>query len=285
VIASSKVSNAQLCKPFPQFSSVGVQPGSAKSLYNSLIVKAQKQMAHGLDFVAGYTWSANWDSNFGTTSSLNPGQNGPQDVYNMKAEYARAINNLPHRFTFGGTYQLPFGRGRSFLSSNRWIDLAVGGWNVNTTFIAQTGGPLAVRMSTNGNSNAGSGSQRPNLVPGVNPCTTGSVQARTGQGGKQAFLNAAAFTDPGNGVSGNAPRTLAGCSGPGYRNVDASIFKDFKVERATFQFRGEFMNLLNTPQFVIPNGNLALGASSFGQVSTNAINFPRLITLGGKIIF
>jgi hypothetical protein len=285
VIASSTVSNAQLCKPFPQFSSVGVQPSSAKSLYNSLIVKAQKKMSHGLDFVVGYTWSANWDSNFGTSSSLNPGQNGPQDVYNLKAEYARAINNMPHRFTFGGTYQLPFGRGRSFLSSNRWVDLAVGGWNVNTTFVGQSGGPIAVRMNTNGNSNTGSGSQRPNLVPGVNPCTNGSVQARTGQGGKQPFLNAAAFTDPGNGVSGNAPRTLPGCSGPAYRNVDASIFKDFKVERATFQFRGEFMNLLNTPQFVIPNGNLALGATSFGQVSTNAINFPRLITLGGKIIF
>ncbi len=242
-------------------------------------------MSHGLDFVVGYTWSANWDSNFGTTSSLNPGQNGPQDVYNMKAEYARAINNMPHRFTFGGTYQLPFGRGRSFLSSNRWVDLAVGGWNLNTTFVAQTGGPIAVRMSTNGNSNTGAGSQRPNLVPGVNPCTNGSVQARTGQRGQQAFLNAAAFSSPGNGVSGNAPRTLPGCSGPGYRNVDASIFKDFKVERATLQFRGEFMNLLNTPQFVIPNGNLAFGATTFGQVSTNAINFPRLITLGGKIIF
>lgn len=284
-IGSANVSNAQLCKPFPEFSSVGVQPSSAKSLYNSMIVKAQKKMAHGLDFVIGYTWSANWDSNFGTTSSLNPGNNGPQDIYNMKTEYARAINNLPHRFTFGGTYQLPLGRGRAFLSTNRWVDLLVGGWNLNSTFVAQSGGPIAVRMNTNGNSNTGSGAQRPNLVPGVNPCTTGPVQARTGQNGKQLYLNPAAFTDPGLGADGNAPRTLPGCSGPAYRNVDASVFKDFKVERATFQFRGEFMNLLNTPQFVVPNGNLGLGATSFGQVSTNAINFPRLITLGGKILF
>jgi hypothetical protein len=140
-------------------------------------------------------------------------------------------------------------------------------------------------MNTNGNSNAGSGSQRPNLT-GVTPCTSGSVQQRLGQGGKPTYLNAAAFSDPGNGISGNAPRTLGGCSGPAYRNLDASIFKDFKVvERVTMQFRGEFMNLTNTPQFSIPTGNLAIGASSFGQVSTNAINFPRLITLGGKIMF
>src|SRR6202043_764926 len=105
----------------------------------------------------------------------------------------------------------------------RWIDLAVGGWNVNSTFVAQTGGPIAVRMSSSGNTNTGSGVQRPNLVPGVNPCTTGAVQARLGQGGKQGYLNPAAFADPGNGASGNAPRTLSGCSSPGYRNVDASI--------------------------------------------------------------
>ena len=64
-----------------------------------------------------------------------------------------------------------------------------------------------------------------------------------------------------HGASGNAPRTLAGCSAPGYRNVDASIFKDFKVERVTFQFRGEFMNLTNTPQFNNPNTNIELPAS------------------------
>jgi trimeric autotransporter adhesin len=287
VIAAAKVSNAQLCRPFPEFSAVNVQPSSAKSLYNSFIVKAQKKMTHGLDFVAAYTFSSNWDSNFGTTSSLNTGQNGPQDIYNLKAEYARAINNIPHRFTFGGTYQLPFGRGRKYLSSNRWVDLLVGGWNVNTTFVGQSGGPIPVRMSTNGNSSAGTGSQRPNLVPGVSPCTKGSVQARMGQKGQQGYLNLAAFADPGNGVNGNAPRTLPGCSAPAFRNVDASLFKQIHTERATFEFRSEFMNLLNTPQFAIPNGNLAWSptSTSFGVVSTNAINFPRLITLGGKIVF
>lgn len=287
ILAPSLLTNAQLCKPFPQFSTVGVQPSSARSLYNSLIVKAQKQMRNGLDFVVGYTYSANWDSNFGTGSSLNPGNNGPQDIYNLKSEYARAVNNMPHRFTVGGTYQLPFGRGRMFLSSNRFLDLAIGGWNLNTTFVAQTGGPIAVRMSTTSSTGAvGSGSQRPNLVAGVSPCTTGPVQARLGQKAiVQPFLNPNAFVDPGFGFSGNAPRTLQGCSGPAYRNVDASIFKDFKVERVTFQFRGEFSNLLNTPQFVVPNANLAVGASSFGKVSTSAINFPRLISLGGKIIF
>ena len=285
VIGSSTISNAQLCKPFPEFASVNVQPSSAKSLYNSLIVKVQKQMAHGLDFVMGYTWSSNWDSNFGTTSSLNPGQNGPQDVYHLNEEYARAINNMPQRFTFGGTYQLPFGRGRAFLSGNRWVDLAVGGWNLNSTLIAQTGGPIAVRLNTNDNSTAGTTTQRPNLVLGVNTCTSGTVQQRLGQGGRHPYLNAAAFVAPGVGQDGNAPRTLPGCSSPAYRDVDASVFKDFSVERATIQFRAEFLNATNTPQFVVPNGNLALGASSFGQVSTSAINFPRLITLGGKILF
>ena len=288
VIAAATVANSQLCKPFPEFNSIGVQSSSSKSFYNSGILKLQKQMSQGLTFVTAITYSSNWDSSFGQGSSLNSGANGPENVYNLGGEYARAINNSPLRYTFGGTYQLPFGHGRAFLSGNRFLDLVVGGWNINSTFIAQQGGPIVVRQSTNNNSNYGTSVGRPNLVPGQSVCTSGSVQSRLGQAtGATRFLNVNAFADAPAGTYGNAPRTIGSCQAPGYRNLDASIFKDFKVERVTFQFRGEFMNLTNTPQFSVPSGSLAWTAAStsFGQVSTNAINFPRLITLGGKIVF
>jgi len=167
------------------------------------------------------------------------------------------------------------------------VDLLVGGWDLNSTFVAQQGGPVPIQMSTNGNSNFGASVQRPNLVAGQSVCTSGSVQSRNGQGSNQRFLNVNAFSDPGTGNNGNAPRTIGSCQAPGYRNVDASVFKDFHAERVTMQFRAEFMNLTNTPQFALSSGALkwAPGSTSFGQVSTNAINFPRLITLGGKIMF
>ncbi|WP_263417481.1 TonB-dependent receptor [Terriglobus albidus] len=284
-IAAATVANSQLCKPFPEFTTVSIQPSNSKSLYNSMIIKAQKKMAHGATFVTALTWSSNWDSSFGQGSSLNPGNNGPQDIYNLNGEYARAINNTPLRYTAAGTWQLPFGRGRAYLSHNRWIDLAVGGWDLNSTFVAQQGGPVPIQLNTNNNSGYGNAVQRPNLVPGVDVCTSGSVQSRNGQNGNKLFFNTSAFADPGQGNNGNAPRTIGSCQAPGYRNVDASIFKDFHAERVTMQFRAEFMNLTNTPQFAISSAALKVGSSSFGQVSTNAINFPRLITLGGKIMF
>ena len=286
VIAAGKVSNSQLCKPFPQFSSVSLQQSSSKSIYNALNVKAQRVFRHGLTVISTYTWSSNWDASYGQGSSLNAGANGPQNVYNLNGEYARAINNTPNRFTFGGTYELPFGRGQALLSNNKWINLAVGGWSTNMTFVGQSGGPVPIQQFTNNNASLlGTSTQRPNLIQGLNPCTQGSVQQRLGVGGRTPYLNAAAFQDVAVGQFGNAPRTLGGCSSPGFRNADVSIFKDFQTERVHYRFQAEALNAFNTPQFALTSNGLKTNSGSFGAVSTNAINFPRFISLGGRISF
>ncbi|SEC25026.1 Carboxypeptidase regulatory-like domain-containing protein [Terriglobus roseus] len=286
VIGAASVSNSQLCRPFPQFSSVSLQQSTSKSLYNALNVKGQRAFHHGLTVISTYTWSSNWDATYGQGSSLNVGANGPQNIYNLNGEYARAINNTPNRFTFGGTYELPFGRGKAFLSGSKWLDLAVGGWSANMTFIGQSGGPLPIQQFTNNNSSLlGTSVQRPNLIQGINPCTTGSVQQRLGVGGRTPYLNAAAFQDVPVGQFGNAPRTIGGCSSPGYRNADVSVFKEFQTERVHYRFQAEALNAFNTPQFALTSNGLKTNSGSFGAVSTNAINFPRFISLGGRISF
>jgi hypothetical protein len=287
VIAGANVSRSQLCKPFPTFNAINVQPSSSRSVYNSFILKAQKSMAKGVTALVTYTYSQNSDSTFGTSSNLNVGNNGPANIYNLDGEYSRAINDIPQRLALSTTYQLPFGRGKAYLSSNRWLDLIVGGWSANGTFIGQVGGPVPIKQDNNVNSVLGAAQTRPNLVPGINPCTDGSVQSRNGQSaGAKLFLNPAAFQTVPVGTFGNSPRTIPGCRAPGYRNLDASLFKDFKQwEKVTFQFRAEFMNLTNTPQFALTAANLNVGNGAFGQVPVGAINFPRLITLGGKIMF
>ncbi len=286
VIGAANVSNSQLCKPFPQFSSVAVQSSPSFSLYNALNVKAQRRYKNGISLLTTYTWSSNWDASFGQGSSLNVGNNGPQNIYNLRGEYARAINNTPNRFTFGGTAELPFGRGKAFLSGSKWLDLAVGGWSANMTFIGQSGGPVPIQQFTNNNSSILSAAvQRPNIIQGINPCTTGTVQQRLGVGGRTPYLNAAAFQDVPAGQFGNAPRTLGGCSAPAYRNADVSVFKDFQTERVHFRFQAEANNAFNTPQFALTSNGLKTNSGSFGTVSTNAINFPRFISLGGRISF
>ncbi len=290
VIGAARVNNSQLCKPFPQFSSVAVQPSSSRSIYNSAIVKGQRRFSHGLTLISTYTWSQNLDSSFGQGSSLNVGNNGPQNVFNINGsggEYSRAINNIPQRFTFGGTGTLPFGRGQYFAANlPKYVDLLVDGWSVNMNFVAQSGGPVAIQQTANNNSTYGDAVQRPNLVPGVNPCTSGTVQERLGgNSGKQPYFNAAAFTIAPVGTYGNAPRTLGGCSAPGMRNADISLFKEFQAERIHFRFQAEFLNAFNTPLFALTANGLRPDSGSFGAVSTNTINFPRFISLGGRISF
>ena len=289
VIAAAKVANSQLCKPFPEFSSVNVQPSSSRSIYNSLILKAQRRFNHGLTVVSTYTWSQNLDSSFGQTSNLNVGNNGPQNVYNINGpggEYARAINNIPQRFTLGGTATLPVGRGMAFFgNSNKYVNALIGGFSTNLNFVAQSGGPVPIQQTTNNNSGYGDAAQRPNLIAGINPCTQGTVQQRLGVGGRTPYFNSAAFTLAPVGTYGNTPRTLGGCSAPGLRNMDLSIFKDFQTERVHFRFQAEALNAFNTPLFALTTNGLRPDSGSFGAISTNTINFPRFISLGGRISF
>lgn len=284
VIAAASIANNQLCRPFPQFSSVAIQPSVSKSNYNSLILNARKRYAHGFSLTAGYTWSKNMDSVFGQGSSLNVGANGPQNVYNINGpggEYALAINDIPHRFTFGGTGELPFGKGRAFLNGNKWLDLLIGGWSANATFIGQSGGPVPIKNNNNLNSTIlGTSSQRPNLIAGIPLCTQGSVQSRLTN-----YFNPAALTPSAQGTFGSLSRTYGGCRAPAFRNVDFSVFKDFQLERVHFRFQAEANNLTNTPQFALNSNGLNFGNASFGSVNTSAINFPRLISLGGRISF
>lgn len=275
VIGSSQVSYQQLLRPFPEFSTVNLQTSAAHSLYNAFNLKLQKRFQRGFTMLAAYTWSSNWDSTYGASDSINAGNNGPQDAYNLNGEYARAINDIPNRFTMAITYELPFGMGKQFLSGNRWLDLAVGGWSINAITNVQNGGPLAITQSNNKNSAYGMAVQRPMLIG--NPCSSGKPQDRLTN-----YMNASAFSTTPELSFGNTSRTI-GCYGPGYDSTDLSLFKTFKVkEKVNFQFRAEALNAFNTPQFATPN--TSYGNKNFGAITATK-NFPRYIALGGRISF
>jgi hypothetical protein len=286
--------------PFPQYQGITMAQSPGVSNYNALNVKVQKRMSKGIMLLAGYTWSSNWDNiwgAYGSSNSLNGGNNGPQDIYNLSKEYARASNNIPNRFTIAGTYELPFGRGKRFLGgANRWVDMAVGGWRFHDVMIIQNGGPLAITQTSN-ISAYGNSTQRPTMAPGVNPCKSGSPQGRIAQ-----YFNPLAFiaTPPptvgGALPYGDQPRA-SNCYGPGYLNSDLSLNKDFHVsERVHAEFRAEALNAFNTPQFATPN--LSIGAYSATATSTNntaynsgagqitgTLGFPRLVQLGARLYF
>ncbi len=278
-LGGSKVAANQLLRPFPAFTSISDLVGNGVSDYNALDVKVQKSFSKGVSVLMAYTWASNWDNLYGTGSTLNPGDNGPQDIYNMSSEYSRSINDMPNRYTLAVTYDLPFGRGKQFLSgSGRLLDLAVGGWTFNDITVMQSGSPLAITQASNPNGALGNSTMRPTLVAtSGGACYSGSPEGRLG-----AYFNTAAYASTPAFSYGNAKRT-SNCYGPGYVNSDLSINKSFKVtERVGAQFRAEALNAFNTPEFNAPN--LAIGNKSAGQI-TGTLGFPRLIQLGGRLTF
>jgi trimeric autotransporter adhesin len=294
VISNANVQQAQLLIPYPQFSGVTLIESNGKSRYNALDIKVQKAMGKGLTILATYTWSSNWDNLYGSTSTLNSSTNGLQDNYDLPGEYARSINDMPNRFTAAISYAVPIGRGEPYFSGmNRWLDYALGGWQLNDEWIDQNGSPLAITQ-TNLNSAVygavGGSTQRPNLVPGVNPCYSGRPESRIGgpHNLSHPYFNINAFSLAPAYTYGDAPRTVS-CKGPGYDNSDISMFKNFKtLERVNFQVRVEALNTFNTAELGTPNTTItgvAQGTNASTGSITSSLGFGRIIQLGGRITF
>ena len=276
-IGAKTITRSQLLRPFPQFNQVllnNVDHNSAR--YDSLVLKAQKRMSMGLSFVSTFTWSKNYDGSFGGVgNNLNTG-GGIQDTYNLDAEYALSTVDTPFRWVTAFTYELPFGKGKMMLASNRWLDYIVGGWSLNTIGTFQTGFPLAIRQNSNNNSGIGGLNQRPNAT-GISPEVSASFAERL-----DGWINPAAFTQAPQFTFGNVSRTIS-MRGPGQANWDASLFKTFNLfENFKAQFRAEALNVMNTPLFRGPETRV--GNANFGKITSQA-NFPRYLQMGVRFYF
>jgi hypothetical protein len=236
-------------------------------------------LSHGLTFLSTLTYSRATDASSGGVGNgtLNSGgSSSPQNPYNPLAEYSRSNFDTPLRWSTSFSYDMPFGKGKTYLNSSKALDYAVGGWTLNGVAIFQTGFPLQVVQSKNFNSSYGYGVQRPNAT-GVSPGTSGDLESRLGN-----YYNAAAFSTAPQYTFGNLSRTLP-MRGPGQVNWDASLFKSVNImERVKAQFRLEALNLMNTPLFAAPNGSF--GSSSFGKITTQ-VNFSRQLQLALRFSF
>ena len=282
VIGSATVARNQLLRPFPQFRDViEYQSDFNHARYDSVVFKAEKRFAAGLTFLTSYTFSRNMDATFGevnfyANTRLSLAQLTPQNPNDLEAEYGLSINDAPHRFILTSSYELPFGRGKPYLNSNRLVDLAVGGWQFNVLGIIQSGFPSQILQNQNLNTFIGAGIQRPNRT-GTSPATSGELESRI-----DGYYNPAAFSTAPQFTYGNLPRTID-YRGPGQANWDISGFKTFTIaERFKAQFRAEALNAFNTPAFEAPNA--LFGNPNFGKITRQA-NFPRFVQLGLRFIW
>ena len=264
-------------RPLPTFSDINLIASGFDSVYHSLQAQFQCRLQSGLTGLFTYTWSKSLDnaSNFFASAG---DANYPQDSNNIAAERARSSFDVPHRFTGGFVYQLPFGPGQALGGGQTGaVARLLGGWQLNGIVSLQTGQPYTVALpgeldnSNTGRSSFGFGAgDRPNVGSDPNLASPDPQQ----------WFDPGAFSMPEYGSFGNAGRNIV--DGPGLANVDFSVLKDIRIaETATLQLRAELFNMLNTPNFLNPN--IFFGTPGFGRVL--AARDGREVQFGMKLIF
>jgi hypothetical protein len=310
---------------FPYLAQIDRLSNIDKSNYNGLHVTLTQRSSHGLSFLVGYTYahaldnaSANFGSNFLPVDSTHPA-----------SMYGNSDFDIRHRLTVTTTYAIP---GKK--SPGQLLE----GWQLNSVVTIQTGAPWTAQDLTNDFSGTGQVSELDtfgqfwNIAgppggfksgPSSIPFFAGSGIAGVGQETSNSACNAYAealgagaqsslaangcyaeggtvLVPPANGTIGNAGRGIF--RGSGFKNWDVSVVKDEKFkERLTAQFRAEFFNVLNHPNFYNPTGPAGAGfndpsaPSTFGcgcntpdQASPNPVlgtGANRSIQLGLKLIW
>ncbi len=266
--------NCNADRPVPEIGSISGTATFGYGNYNALTAKLEKRFSRGLQFISSYTYGHAL-ANTGTTLSGSQGfyTKNPLDY---STSYSSAAWDVRHNFTTGFTYEIPFGRGRSYGSNiNRFADFALGGWQTNGILSLRTGNPYTIYAS--GCQQVGEGGCGPDLVPGMNP-----NDAPSGGRTPSMWFNTAAVTAPSALTGGNLG--LQTNYAPPTRNLDLSLFKDFPfTERFRMQFRAESFNLTNTPQFGTPDSGL--GDANFGKITSTQTGSERHIQFSLRLQF
>lgn len=234
----------------PNFGSIPLLVTDANSSYNSLQVSVQKRFASGLSFQSSYTFSRSIDTQSGPFPSDYVSESGvSQDFFNPKGDRGRSSFDRKHVWVFNFLYDFPFGPGHHWGGNLHGLagTLATG-WRIGGVSTLMSNTPFTANLGSFNNSEtfASNPADRPNVKPGANPC--GSSVTRHDP---NRWFDPSIFTLPPSGQFGNAGRNIL--CGPNLRNFDFTLTKQTKVsDRISTEFRVEFFNILNRPNFDVP---------------------------------
>ena len=257
------IARRQLLRPYPAFGDITTQVNDGKSWYHSGQFSLQKRFSKGYTVGASYTYS-HWMQ---ATELLNAADAAP----------TKMISDLdvPHRLSLSSIVELPFGKGKRFLSdASPLVDALVVGWQIQGVYTYQTGFPIA--FGTNGFYNGG------------------DIALAADQRTTLKWFNTDVFTTLQNSTSTNAtpvdhlrtlPLRFDDVRRDAINNVDLSVLKSFKVPGGVdVQLRAEFINAFNEPYFPAPVTGMT--SATFGQISaSNQDNYARRAQVGVKILF
>jgi hypothetical protein len=257
-------------RPFRGYGAVRYLATAFDSNYHSLQLKAQRRFARSSQINLAYTWSRNM------TDSQNEFLSVPQNSYNFRGEYSRAVFDRRHVLSVNYIYELPYHQNQTGA-----VGKLLGGWQISGITYYYTG--LGFSPATSANDPAGLGfissspaGGRPDFICDPNVNAPHLVTQ---------WFNTACFANPPAGVNrvGNAGRNTI--LGPPTTRFDATLAKSIRFsESKSVQLRWEVFNIFNHTNFTtFSSANIT--SSTYGQIANNGTRDPRTMQLGAKFIF
>jgi Carboxypeptidase regulatory-like domain len=277
--------NDQASRPYPQFGSLNVSGTPANenavSNYNSLQAVIEKRMSQGISLNFSYVWSHFLDDLDTAGWGSHGGAQYVQNSFVPSANYGNSNFDIRNSFKGDVIYQLPFGRNKQFLNNNFLLDELVGGWQLASTIIVQSGQPFTAIMASGTNSYSLGGTNFqwfPNVIG--NP----KLSSRN----PKQWFNEGAFAAPTPGTFGDERRNQL--TGPAFNRVNLSLGKTFAItEEIRVQVRADANNAFNHPGFSLPNtsltvcpssGTLPSTCSGYGAIATGTSTITSLTSPG-----
>jgi Carboxypeptidase regulatory-like domain/TonB dependent receptor len=251
-----------------------ITESEARMNYNSGQVTLRQRPIRGLEYTLNYTYSKSLTDSSGNYAVANTTMNGStvQDSYNLKGDWGPSGMDIRHSMNFIGVYHLPFGRGQTYGSdAHGFLDAVFGGWKLAASALLYSGFPVTIFGPDNSNAFNTFGFSRANQYHkmiirhrsindwwGTDQSADNTINCPAN--GACAYGAAATFT------FGSAHNSTE--RGPGYRQVDTSLFKDFRLwsESNVLTFRADFFNIFNIASYGNPDSGIT--DSNFGQISS-----------------
>jgi hypothetical protein len=247
-LSQQTITVSQLLKPFPQFLNITETPLPAgRSHFDSFQLQLNKRMSRGLYFGVAYAYSKYMES----VAYLNANDARPSQVISTA--------DHPNRVVLNGIYELPFGRGKPYLSNARILRDVLGGWQAEWITTLQAGPPLTFAAGTAIRTTKSS----------ANPQTVNQ------------WFDLSQFSPQPPFTLNTLSIQLNDLRAPGISKWDVTAMKKIRItERIEFRLQGEFFNAFNSAQFNPPNTTVT--SPTFGKITSDAIS-PRVIQLSGRV--
>ena len=269
----STAGNAQSRRPYPDFSVLLQLSTEFNSSYNGLQMSVKKPFSYGLSLGSSYTYSKVLDTNSFPgpfRAALNQTASQLATYDDLSKQKGRALFDVRERFVLNWIWEIP-----AFNNQGGAAEQVLGGWSLTGIVAAQTGFPFTVFDTSNPSCPAFDYAlDRTDLKGDPN----------TGPRTVDQWFNTSAFLrlKPCSATRGNAGRNIV--DGPGFQNWDLGVRKNISIgEKANLQFRAEFFNAFNHPNFDIPDNNIA--SPTFGRILSTTLGNEREIQFGIRLQF